>query len=104
MKPKVATVDGLNSVQPEQCHMHSNNFSAIANRKKTMEIKQYNKIIMKDISISVPEKTLLLRITKSRIYKNRLATQENNTTWHILLIVPIIISLALGLPSALPDG
>ncbi len=89
LRTRIALVEGLHSV-PDQCELHTDTLTTIANRKKTVQITRDRMLI--DIAVRIPKTHPALRVR--RIIKHTVKT-ETVQPWYALMFLPLIILLYL---------
>ncbi len=93
LSPRIASVEGLYSV-PDQCELHSNTLTTIANRKKTVEITRDTMLIDINVRLPTPEPALKIK----RIVKNNVKAQIGQS-WYTLMFIPLLMVLVLIVPT-----
>lgn len=93
---QVASVVGLYSV-PDQCELHSDKLTTIANRKQTISLTK--EMLLKDIDITLPESSPPMKIRKYNRNPKMLTVPQAGSFWtsYVYLIIPMVIFFILGI-------
>lgn len=100
LNTKVASVDGLYSV-PDQCELHSNTITTIANRRKIVNISMERMLL--SIDVKLPERSPPLKLNRNHKRNFRVQQKQifENIPWSILVVVPPLLLLIVGIATTI---
>ena len=94
--PRVASIVGLYRI-PDQCELHLDKLTTIANRKKTVTLEK--EMLLIDIDVTLPKSSPPLKINKIVKRKQNVNMIEKELGWkgYILMIIPMLLFTAIGI-------
>ena len=95
--PRVASIVGLYRI-PDQCELHSDKLTTIADRKKTVTLEK-KKFLLIDIDVTLPKSSPSLKINEIVKRKANVNVIEKELGWkgYILMIIPMLLFTAIGI-------
>ena len=94
-RAKVASVIGLYKV-PDQCELHSDLLTTIANKKQTVQLTK--DMLLKDIDITMPKSSPHLKINRLAKKRTNVHVSDSGITGktYALIILPSLVTTGIG--------